>query len=153
MIYLEIEKTIIIYAITILINSITDTLSKELNASYKINNASLSFSIIILIIVVLEVLINIFMDSIYISYFIKFLFSITLYFINWAMNLAIYVKIKNIRENLDEIGLTNEIRKGIFKVIILLSICLLYSSLGIGKYFWPMIMEKMRKSKNMIISI
>ena len=48
------------------------------------------------------------------------------------MNLAIYVKIKNIRENIDEIGLTNEIRKGIIKVIILLSICLLYSSLGIG---------------------
>jgi len=113
-------------------NSITDTLSKELNASYKINNASLSFSIIILIIAVLEVLINIFMDNIYITYIIKFLFSINLYFINWAMNLAIYVKIKNIRENIDEIGLTNEIRKGIIKVIVLLSICLLYSSFGIG---------------------
>ena len=59
-------------------NSITDTLSKELNASYKINNSSLSFSIIILIIAVLEVLINIFMDSIYIAYIIKFLFSINL---------------------------------------------------------------------------
>ena len=113
-------------------NSITITLSKELNASYKINNASLSFSIIILIIVVLEVLINICIDSIYILYIIKFLFSINLYFINWAMNLAIYVKIKNIRKNIDDIGLTNEIRNGIIKVIILLSVCLLYSSLGVG---------------------
>ena len=111
-------------------NSITDTLSKELNVSYKINNASLSFSIINLIIVVLEVLINICIDSILKLYFIKFLVSINLYFINWAMNLAIYVKIKNIRENKDKIGFTNEIRTGIIKVIILLSICLAYSFLG-----------------------
>ena len=111
-------------------NSITDTLSKELNASYKINNASLSFSIIVLISLILEVFISITMNE-DIIFFIKCGISLILYFINWAMNLAIYVKIKNIRKNIDEIGFTNEIRKGIIIVFILLSICLLNSSLGI----------------------
>jgi TolA-binding protein len=46
------------------------------------------------------------------------------------MNLAIYVKIKNIRENIDKIGLTNEIRKGIIIVIVLLSICMAYTIFG-----------------------
>ena len=93
-------------------NSITDTLSKELNASYKINNASLSFSIIVLISLILEVFISISMNE-YIIFIIKCGISLNLHFINWAMNLAIYVKIKNIRKNIDEIGLTNEIRTGI----------------------------------------
>ena len=110
-------------------NGITDTLSKKLNVSYKINNASLSFSIIVLLLLLMITLINIFEGS-RVPFICKTFFSIFLYFINWAMNLAIYVKIKNIRENIDKIGLTNEIRKGIIIVIVLLSICMAYTIFG-----------------------
>jgi len=53
---------------------------------------------------------------------LKFILS----FINWSMALAIIAKINKIRKKEDKIGLTNEIKSGIIKVIIILTFYLMY---------------------------
>ena len=114
----------------------TETLSKKLQLSLKINLTSLSFTIILLFFSLLAVFIaiclsykqniysfkNNFIDCHTGTTFFKFL----LVFITWTMNLAIYVKIKNIRKNLDKINLTDDILKGIIIVIVLFTIYILY---------------------------
>ena len=54
--------------------------------------------------------------------FIKFFLS----FIDWSMALAIIAKINKIRKEEDKIGLTNEIKSGIIKVIIILTFYFIY---------------------------
>ena len=114
----------------------TETLSKKLQLSLRINLTSLSFTIILLslsLLAVFKVLRSNYKQNIY-SFKIEFIdchyvtnvFKLLLIYINWAMNLAIYVKIKNIRKNLDKINLTDDILRGIIIVIVLFSIYLLY---------------------------
>ena len=114
----------------------TETLYKKLQLSLRINLTSLSFTIILLFFALLAVFIGIYFSYKQNIYSFKncFIFchflmnqsKMLLIFINWAMNLAIYVKIKNIRKNLDKINLTDDILRGIIIVIVLFSIYLLY---------------------------
>ena len=118
------------------IEKFTEILSNKLQLSLEINLASLSFSIILLIFSLLAVLIGIsissnqsiysFKNNFIICQLISNTSKLLLIFINWAMNLAIYVKIKNIRKDLDKINLTDDIFRGIIIVIVIFSIYLLY---------------------------
>ena len=114
----------------------TETLSKKLQLSLRINLTSLSFTIILLFCALLAVFIGIrrsykqniysFKNNFINCHPVASIFRIYLIFINWAMNLAIYVKIKNIRKNLDKINLTDDIFRGIIIVIVLFTIYLIY---------------------------
>ena len=108
--------------------NITEKLSVKLNYSLKLNKASFWFIIAIIIISLIIIIIFPLLakDGIKEGYsfviIIGFIgLKIAIVFIAWSINLAIYVNIKKIRKKEDDIGFTNEIRKGIIIVIILLS--------------------------------
>ena len=118
--------------------NIINELESKLENSLKINQTLLAFSIFLLIfsvfLIILIIIIIIFVsreqdkiDKDNISTFmnvnvIKLIFT----FINWSMALAIIAKINKIRKNEDKIGLTNEIRNNIIKVIIILTVCFVF---------------------------
>ena len=120
------------------INIIIELDSKLENCS-RINQTILGFSIILLICSIAIILIiiicifysrekmikrksSIFKDIIYGINLIRLFLS----FIDWSMALAIVAKINKIRKREDKIGLTNEIKSGIIKVIIILTFYFIY---------------------------
>ena len=119
-------------------NNIIKELDSKLKNCSRINQAVLAFSIILLIISIaiiffiifniyisresLEIEPDFFLAITFIINIIRFFFSI----IDWSMAIAIIAKINKIREKEDKIGLTNEIKSGIIKVIIILSFYFIY---------------------------
>ena len=112
-------------------------LDSKLENYSRINQAILGFSIILLICSIAIILIiiicifysrekmiksSIFKDIIYGINLIRLFLS----FIDWSMALAIVAKINKIRKREDKIGLTNEIKSGIIKVIIILTFYFIY---------------------------
>jgi len=119
-------------------NNIINELDIKLKNCSRINQAVLAFSIILLIISIAFIFFIIFCIFIFrASKMINhnFFFGITilinlirLFFsiIDWSMAIAIIAKINKIRKKEDKIGLTNEIKSGIIKVIIILSFYFIY---------------------------
>jgi len=118
--------------------NIINELDRKLENCSRINQAILVFSIILLIIsiaIIFYIIIFIchsresqmiklsnFKDTINIINAIRLDLSI----IDWSMALAIIAKINKIRKKEDKIGLTDEIKSGIIKVIIILTFYLMY---------------------------
>jgi len=117
---------------------ILDELDRKLENCSNINQAILVFSSILLICsIAIIFIIIIFICFSKESQMIKLskikdyinginALKLILSFINWSMALAIIAKINKIRKKEDKIGLTNEIKSGIIKVIIILTIYLMY---------------------------
>ena len=118
-------------------NNYINELDVKLENCLRINQAILAFSIILLIISIAIIFIIIIYISnsresqvIDVSIFyasngtntIRLILSI----IDWSMAIAIIAKINKIRKEEDKIGLTNEIKSGIIKVIIILSFYFIY---------------------------
>ena len=118
--------------------NIINELDSKLENCSRINKAILAFSIILLIIsiaIIIYIIIFIYYSRksqmIQLSNFKDTINTINairpfLSFIDWSMALAIIAKINKIRKKEDNIGLTDEIKSGIIKVIIILTFYLMY---------------------------
>ena len=128
--------------------NIINELDMNLAKYSRINQAIFAFSIILLISSIVIIFVLIFIFNCYreegkikiyifkISVIIINIIRLIVPIINWSLALVIIVKVNKIRKNEDKIGLTNEIKDGIIRVIILLSICFIYDIFELIFIFW-----------------
>ena len=120
-----------------------DYFEENLKTSKNVNQALLSFLIILLLLVILKNILYIVNkcqnDKEYsIVYTIRISASISFFLIviSWILSLAIVAKVNKLRKNdKDEYGVTNIIKKNIVKVILLLTFDMIIGLLGISFSF------------------